>query len=137
MAETDKWKSLFKQQASVSNFNNVTEKITGPFGDALIDQSGIVNETLADSGKALVVLDNACGTGIISKMLHEKVDVQTKSKWSLTCGDLFEVMLECAKREAQHGEWSNVDFAIVDAQDTGLPSDHFSHVFTSFGQSLL
>jgi hypothetical protein len=30
--------------------------------------------------------------------------------------------------------WNNAEAKIVNAQDTGLPSDHYTHVYTAFGE---
>lgn len=127
-----KWDVMFKDENFVRNYK-IAEKATGTFGESLIEQSAIVAEAKANPEKPLVVLDNACGTGIISRMLHDKLDAHSRSQLKLTCGDISEAMIEYTRREAQKGKWSHVDLRIVDAQNNGLPSDHFTHVFTAFG----
>ncbi|KAJ6172340.1 hypothetical protein N7470_001407 [Penicillium chermesinum] len=125
------WDEMFKDENSVKTYK-IAEGASGPFGEVLIEQSGIVAEAKANPEKPLVILDDGCGTGIISEMLVEKVDAQAKSNWKLTCCDISEAMVEYTRRRAQSGRWPNVDFKIVDAQETGLASDYYTHVLASF-----
>ncbi|KAJ5232680.1 hypothetical protein N7468_005636 [Penicillium chermesinum] len=125
------WDEMFKDENFVKTYK-IAEGASGPFGEVLIEQSGIVAEAKANPEKPLVILDDGCGTGIISEMLVEKVDAQAKSNWKLTCCDISEAMVEYTRRRAQSGRWPNVDFKIVDAQETGLASDYYTHVLASF-----
>ncbi|GAB1199386.1 hypothetical protein APSETT444_008733 [Aspergillus pseudonomiae] len=60
--------------------------ITELFAKELILQSGL---TLS-SQEPLVILDNACGTGAVSSVLHRTIGSDKKGNWQLTCGDRFE-----------------------------------------------
>lgn len=135
MSHTDMNK-MFKDETFIDNYK-IAEKATGVFGEAMIEQSSIVSEANSNPEKPLVIFDNACGTGIVAKMLNEKIDAQAKNNWKLTCGDLSEGMVEYSRREGQAGGWPNAEFKVVDAQDNKLPSDHFTHVFTAFGMGSL
>jgi ubiquinone/menaquinone biosynthesis C-methylase UbiE len=41
-------------------------------------------------------------------------------------------MVEYTKQRMQAEGWNNAEAKIVNAQDTGLPSDHYTHVYTAF-----
>lgn len=133
MAKVQDFSTMFKDENFVKSYK-LAEKATAPFGSDLIDHCGIVAEAKSNPEKPLVILDNACGTGVITRMLNERLDAQTKSKWKITCGDFSEAMIEYTKREALKEGWPNVETKIVDAQDTGLPSDYYTHVITAFGK---
>lgn len=128
------WEKLFKDGKFVKNYQT-GEKVTGQFAQALIDQSGLILETTTNQDRHLVVLDNACGTGIVSSLLHQQLDDKAKKKWKLTCGDISEGMLEYARLRAETEKWPNTETRIVDAQATQFPDAYYTHVFTAFGES--
>ena len=134
--ETPDWNILFKDDKFIKSYR-LGEKVTGQFAQLLIDQSGVVADSKTHQDRPLVVLDNACGTGVISSILHHELDHQVKAKWQLTCGDFSDGMLEYTRRRIESEKWLNAEVKTVDAQDTKLPSEHFSHVFTAFGMYIL
>jgi ubiquinone/menaquinone biosynthesis C-methylase UbiE len=81
-----------------------------------------------------VVFDNACGTGIVSSILQQELDEQVKNNMKLTCGDISSGMLDYVKHRIGEENWQNVEVKVVDAQDSGLLSSHFTHVIASFGE---
>ncbi|KAJ5640937.1 hypothetical protein N7528_000562 [Penicillium herquei] len=128
------WEVLFNDPKFIKSYES-GERVTGTFAETLIEQSGIVASSKADPECSLVILDNACGTAVVSSILHREIDDYVKGNWKLTCGDLAEGMLEYARRRIQREKWINSDVKTVDVQDTKLPSSHFTHVFTSFGMT--
>jgi SAM-dependent methyltransferase len=133
MAAKD-FKTLFESDSFVSQYKT-GEKITGAFARTLIGQSGILTEskTKSQPDRPLVVLDNACGTGVVSSILHHGLDEQVRKQWTLTCGDISEGMLKYTRARVEEEGWLNVEVKRVDAQETGLPSERFSYMFTAFG----
>ncbi|KAK1139294.1 hypothetical protein N8T08_001140 [Aspergillus melleus] len=119
--------AMYKQQDFAVRYK-IAEKVTGPFAEALVDLSGVTESTK----KPLVILDNACGTGIIARFLRQKVDGETQKSWRLTCGDFSEMMIEVTKVTIETEGWVNAEAKLVNAQDTGLPSGEFTHVFAGF-----
>ena len=133
MAAEKDWETLFKDDKFVNNYKT-GEQITAQFAYSLLDQCDIINTANNNHNKPLVVLDNACGTGIVSSILHEKLDDAVKSHWKLTCGDISPGMVEYSQRRMAGEGWQNAEVKIVDAQDTKLPSNHFTHAITAFGK---
>ncbi|KAJ5753632.1 uncharacterized protein N7511_007785 [Penicillium nucicola] len=123
--------SLFTSEAFAAQYKSA-EQFTGTFGHSLIEQSKLVYDAKARPSHPLVVLDNACGTGIISCLLNEKLDISIKQNWKLTCGDISKPLLEYTARRMKEEGWQNAETKVVNAQETGLPSDHFTHVFSAF-----
>ncbi|KAF7162433.1 hypothetical protein CNMCM5623_007724 [Aspergillus felis] len=103
-------------------------KISELYAETLVDKSGIAKS----HQRPLIILDNACGTGSISSTLQRTLDKRNKRSLKLTCGDLSEGMIEYTKQRMQDEGWNNAEAKIVNAQDTGLPSDHYTHVYTAF-----
>jgi ubiquinone/menaquinone biosynthesis C-methylase UbiE len=130
------WEKFFKEDKFVNQYKT-GEHITGQFAQLLIDQTGLVANSKANPDKPLVVLDNACGTGIVSSILQHELDDQTKSNLQLTCGDISQGMLDYVKHRIGQENWQNVEVKTVDAQASGLPSSHFTHVIASFGEQYL
>jgi hypothetical protein len=122
--------NLFLSKEFASGYK-LAELVTGPFAQLLVDYSGVVQSTQ----RPLVILDNACGTGIISEALNRSLDSQTKGHWELTCGDISDSLVQYVNQRIQDEGWPRAKAQLVDAQDTKLPSSHFTHIFAAFGES--
>ncbi|KAJ5914374.1 hypothetical protein N7504_003257 [Penicillium tannophilum] len=131
LEDTPDWNILFNDDKFIKAYR-LGEKVTGQFAQLLVDQSGVVADSKSHQDRPLVVLDNACGTGVISSVLHHDLDEQVKARWKLTCGDFSDGMLEYTRRRIDSEKWMNAEVKSIDAQDTKLPSEHFSHVYTAF-----
>lgn len=127
------WEKFFKEDKFVNQYKT-GEHITGQFAKLLIDQTGLVANSKANPDSPLVVLDNACGTGIVSSILQHELDEQVKSNMKLTCGDISQGMLDYVNHRIGKENWQNVEVKTVDAQASGLPSSYFTHVIASFGE---
>jgi hypothetical protein len=44
-------------------------------------------------------------------------------------------MLEICYQRVNEDEWRNAEVKVVNAQDTCLPTEHHTHVFTAFSES--
>lgn len=125
--------ALFKEEKFIDNYK-IGEKVTGLFAKDLLDQTQLVTDANANPAKPLVVLDNACGTGIVSSLLQKELGEQVKHNLALTCGDISGGMLEYTQRRMKNEAWVNAKTEIVDAQDSKLPTAHFTHSITAFGE---
>jgi ubiquinone/menaquinone biosynthesis C-methylase UbiE len=134
MASGQEWEKFFKDDKFAKNYKT-GERVTEQFAQALIDQSGLILESRTQQDAPHVVLDNACGTGIVSSLLHHQLDDKVKRNWKLTCGDISEGMLRYTKLRMENEHWQNAETKLVDAQATQLPDAHYTHVFTAFGES--
>lgn len=88
------------------------ERITGPIGKLLIKNSGVASS----KEDPLVILDNACGTGVISAALYEQLDDAKKAKLQLTCGDITSGMIEYMQHVIATNKWAGAKAQYVDAQ---------------------
>ncbi|GKZ84406.1 hypothetical protein AnigIFM56816_009733 [Aspergillus niger] len=120
--------SSYLTPAFVSRYH-LAEKLTGVFVAPLVQHSGILS---TPSNKPLAVFDNACGLGIVSSYLNSTLPEDVKRHWTLTCGDITELMVEYTKLRIEREGWVNAEAKVVDSQCTGLPADKYTHVLTAF-----
>ncbi|KAF7961130.1 hypothetical protein EAE96_000797 [Botrytis aclada] len=105
------------------------ERITRSAGELLVEQTNI----LANRESKLIVFDNACGTGAISRILYEKLDDAQKANLELTCGDLTSGMIEHMEYVITTEKWTGAKAKIIDAQETGLHDNFYTHVIINLG----
>nr|VWO94913.1 Methyltransf_11 domain-containing protein [Ganoderma boninense] len=94
------------------------EHMTGPFGRLLLEQCGLDH---ADGSTDIVLLDNATGTGVVL----------------VVAGDIQPSMLKAVQERAEKHGWTGTRTQVVDAMNMDLPSDHFTHVVSSFALVVL
>ncbi|KIW13852.1 hypothetical protein PV08_06632 [Exophiala spinifera] len=120
--------ALFNDEQFVKRYSSA-EKMTGHFGKILVET---VFGHVSDDEK-LVVLDSACGPGIVSKHLMDRLGEQAKDNLELTCADYAEAMLKAVDRRIEAEGWKNAKTVHANAVDTKLPSEHYTHITMSFG----
>ncbi|KIW74329.1 hypothetical protein Z517_12269 [Fonsecaea pedrosoi CBS 271.37] len=117
-----------------ANFTKVyaesAEKMTGHFADLLIKQSKL--DELSEN-EELVVLDQACGTGIVSEHLVKMLNNKQRADLDLTCADFSDTMIEFVGPRIRGFGVKSAHAVKADVMDTKLPSNKFSHVFLNFG----
>jgi len=105
------------------------ERATGPAAQALIRQAGLVPD---DKNTNFEVLDNACGTGIVTSELYETFKGK-EDHLRLVCGDFSAQMVESVKERIKKMEGLNAEAKELNGQAMDVPSNHFTHVLTNFG----
>ncbi|OJZ91759.1 hypothetical protein ASPFODRAFT_201619 [Aspergillus luchuensis CBS 106.47] len=123
--------SSYLTPAFVSRYH-LAEKLTGVFVAPLVQHSGLLSSASGTNKQPLVVFDNACGLGIVSSYLNSTLPEEVKRHWTLTCGDITELMVEYTKLRSEREGWVNAEAKVVDAQCTGLPGDRYTHVVSAF-----
>ncbi|KAJ5554933.1 hypothetical protein N7461_003403 [Penicillium sp. DV-2018c] len=131
MAGRTEIETLFKSEKYAATFKR-GEIVTRTFAESLVDQSKICTESKANPDQPLVILDNACGTGVVSSVLNIKVNETAKKRWKLTCGDIAPAVLAYTEQRMQEEGWVNAETKVLDAQKPDLPSDSYTHIFSSF-----
>jgi ubiquinone/menaquinone biosynthesis C-methylase UbiE len=89
------------------------EKFTGIWAKEVLERTNFAQD-LATKDK-LVILDNACGTGIVSKNIHEMAGSNV-SKLDLTCADFAEGMINVVQDRIDSTPWPNTKAVIADVQ---------------------
>ncbi|KAL8650430.1 MAG: hypothetical protein Q9226_005144, partial [Calogaya cf. arnoldii] len=106
------WTNNFFNNTEMGRRYKNAEVVTGPFGRDMIEKAGLLSSNLDN----ITVLDNACGTGVVSAALHKMMPVATKGRMKLTMGDFSEPMLNVAKERCEAEGWVHTEGRIVDAQ---------------------
>lgn len=91
----------------------LAEPAISPFARELILQT--FRHDVDKIRQPLVVLDNACGTGLVSEQLLDILDESAKRGMKLVCGDLSEGMVNYVKEKIEEKGWKNAEAKVVDA----------------------
>ncbi|KAI1170969.1 S-adenosyl-L-methionine-dependent methyltransferase [Nemania sp. FL0916] len=99
----------------------------------LLAQAGLDTST----SQPFALLDHGCGTGPIAAHLQATIDKQVLSQSKLLCADLSSNMVGILKKRAEKHDWVNIETAVLDAQNSGLPDESFSHITLSFALHII
>jgi len=125
MAITDLW-----QDSKTAGLYKTTEKVTGQFAVDMIKRVNL-------GAEPFVLLDGACGTGIVTAKAYELVDKATMEQSEVLCGDIAPPMLEAVKQRIALEKWDNVQVQIVNFMEPKLPDAKFTHALINFGFMLV
>ena len=87
----------------------------GPFATRLLQQSKFVDSIRGDRLSDLVVLDNACGTGVVSSEIMNLLDTREQQKLHLTCADISEDAIKHMQERIDSSGWTNARAIQADA----------------------
>jgi ubiquinone/menaquinone biosynthesis C-methylase UbiE len=123
MSLADGWSKL------ANDYLSFFHQSTKQFAKDTVDVSGVV----AKDG--IMILDVACGTGVVEEVIMEKFGPQCDAQVLAT--DFAQGMVDTVKRRASSDGWTNVQAQIQDAMAMTLPDSSFDAVFCVFGVMLL
>ncbi|KAK7923006.1 hypothetical protein PG985_007077 [Apiospora marii] len=127
------------------------DRVMGFPGEKLLQQAGLLPPGDGDDSgdpedknkeeekeEPFVLFDDACGTGLIAGLLQKQVSPAVLRESRFVCADLNANLVDIVKWRAERDEWKGtVETAVVDAQDTGLPANSFSHVVINFAMHII
>jgi len=119
---TNKNEKLLWDSSEFTKMYQSAEKLTGVYGKLLLEQAGL-NAT--SGAEKLVVLDNACGTGVVSANLMDMLSDESKDHLELTCADLADSMVDFVQKRSASSGWKGTrvvkaDGQVVQTQRLGL-----------------
>ncbi|KAJ7097147.1 S-adenosyl-L-methionine-dependent methyltransferase [Mycena belliarum] len=123
-----KYKPDFSKLSSEDNVR--MEEITSLPARAMLAQAGL----LPSAPEGALVLDNACGTAIVTSLLFDALG--KTSDLRVVCGDLEEAMVKTTAERIAHNGW-NAEARVADAQALPFPDNHFTHNTMNFGIQLI
>ncbi|KAJ7486627.1 S-adenosyl-L-methionine-dependent methyltransferase [Mycena latifolia] len=103
------------------------EEMSGASAKDMLVQSGL----LPTPPKNTVMLDNACGGGVVTKLLFDAT-----SDVRVVCGDIEEHMVRSVAARIKVNGW-NAEATVVDAQAIPFPDNYFTHTLMSMGIQLI
>ncbi|KAM4058948.1 methyltransferase [Hirsutella rhossiliensis] len=98
----------------------------------LLEQMGLPQTT-----SSVALLDNACGTGVVTQEVQSALAVEVLRRSRFMCADSSEAMIGLVRKRAAAEGWVNVEARVADARDSGLPADSFSHVAVALGLHII
>ncbi|KAF5570988.1 s-adenosyl-L-methionine-dependent methyltransferase [Fusarium phyllophilum] len=109
------------------------DEMMGKPARMLIAQAGLERSTTT----SFSLLDHGCGTGLIASCLQEVIQPSVMSQSRIFCADINARFVDILLQRARRDQWINVDAAVLDAQDSGLPRHSFSHVTMNFAMHII
>ena len=103
-----------KWNADVVEVYKLGEDVALESSKALLRQAGLSGSS---ETRAITVLDNAAGTGIISHLLQGDASIKDRMA-ELVCADLSEKMVESVQGRIVKEGWKNASAVVADGQDT-------------------
>ena len=110
---------------------DASETGTAPPARAMLEQCGLLPSPPAGA----IVLDNACGAGILTACLFE-ASKSDRNDLTVVCGDLDQTMVDLADQRIKTNGW-NAQAERVDSQALIYEDCHFTHVLMNFGPQLM
>jgi len=110
------------------------DRFTAVTAREMIKRSGILD---LPQDTPLSVLDNACGTGIVTKTLYESEEFAGRENVEVLCTDISEKMVASVNQHAAKQGWKTVRGQVANALDSKLPKEEFTHTFTNVGPASL
>lgn len=93
----------------------------------LISQMGLNKET----AEPVALLDNACGSGVLTQEVQAALEQDVLQKSSFTCADVAPNMVDLVKWRVENEGWINTEVKNLDAMVYSLPpSLVLPHVLT-------
>ncbi|KAM0340893.1 hypothetical protein ACHAPU_010310 [Fusarium lateritium] len=73
-------------------------------------------------------LDNACGSGVLTEAVQKTLPRDVLEKSTFVCADVADGMVNVTKKRIDVGGWVNTEVKKLDATNTGLAENSFTHV---------
>ena len=118
-------KQHWENKSTVSWFQKA-EVCVLPTSIGLVRHAGLLDRTDSNSDTSLTILDNACGTGVITSLLQKESHL--KDRCEITCADLSSAMVDAVKIRMVEESWKGVIAVVADAQDTKVYLKCFSQI---------
>ncbi|KAI8712221.1 Methyltransf-11 domain-containing protein [Fusarium sp. LHS14.1] len=116
----------------VQHMINQADEMMGKPARMLIEQAGLASTTTSFN-----LVDLGCGTGLIASCVLEAVPPSVLSESKIFCTDVNARFVDILMQRVQRDKWINVDAAVGDAQNSGLPEHSFSHVTINFAMHII
>ncbi|RMJ11624.1 hypothetical protein CDV36_008715 [Fusarium kuroshium] len=121
------------EDPEVQHMINQADEMMGKPARMLIAQAGLGPSTTTSFN----LLDLGCGTGLVASCVLEVVPPSVLSESKILCTDVNARFVDILTQRAQRDKWVNVDAAVGDAQNSGLPEHSFSHVTINFAMHII
>ncbi|KAH6605348.1 hypothetical protein Trco_007055 [Trichoderma cornu-damae] len=107
------------------NFVALSRGVLRALDEALIAHMGLKAGQIA---KPITLLDSACATGVMTQEVQALLPVEILQASSFTCTDNSAPMVNLVEKRIVGEKWVNTEVKLLDAMDSGLPENSFTHV---------
>ncbi|GKT48701.1 glandicoline B O-methyltransferase roqN [Colletotrichum spaethianum] len=115
-------------------FQNGVERISAPCVMPMLRRVGLH----LPIRKKTAILDMACGTGGVTKVIHELLKATDSQEYvTITCVDINTKVIEHLQKRIKSEGWPNTTAMAGDATSINLPSDTFDIVVVGLAISLM
>ncbi|KAL7818333.1 S-adenosyl-L-methionine-dependent methyltransferase [Trichoderma gracile] len=121
------------QDSFEQDFVQISYGIMSSIVEPLVTHMGF-HETLTEP---VVLLDSACGSGVLTQEVQAALAEEVLEMSSFTCADNAVGMVDLVKRRIVEEKWVNAEAKVLDAMNTGLPDNSFSHVGVALALHLI
>lgn len=105
------------------------ELVTGPPALEMLRRAGDIF-----ASEAPVILDNACGAGVVTSLLQQQArEAGASDRLTVIASDKAPDMVALTESRAQASGWTNVKVQQFDQADIPLAESSVDHAFTNFG----
>ena len=111
---------------------DAAETATSVPARAMLEKCGLLPSPPTNA----IILDNACGAGIVTACLCESLDDSQRNALTVVCGDIDQTMVDLTSQRVRENVWK-VQVERLDAQAVSYQDTHFSHVLMNFGPQLM
>lgn len=99
----------------------------------LVSQMGIT----ANASKPVSLFDNACGSGVLTQEVRATLPKDVLSQSTFFCADSSEAMVNLVKKRVEAEGWAHTGVKTLNAMDTRLPDNSFTHVGIGLGLHII
>ncbi|VUC20503.1 unnamed protein product [Clonostachys rosea] len=102
----------------------ITKTIMPLIATPLLEQMGLGEGT----AQPFALLDGACGSGVVTQEVQRMVPRAVLEGSSIVASDSSEALVDLMRTRVEAEGWVNTEVNVLDAMDTKLPENAFSHV---------
>ncbi|KAF7560930.1 hypothetical protein G7046_g3211 [Stylonectria norvegica] len=122
-------KTTSHEQQMIATSVTMMRKLVAP----LLSQMKITEKTSVP----LILLDSACGTGVFTQEVQATLSRDVLDKSTFLCSDNSEGMISLVKKRVEAEGWVHTESRTLNAMNTGLAENSFTHVGIALGLHLI
>ncbi|KAI9896072.1 hypothetical protein N3K66_008972 [Trichothecium roseum] len=133
-------KTLFQDDAQEKHFLQTTQGMAIPLAAPLIEHMGLDQDSRrrrSSPSSPVALLDLCCGAGLVRQEVGKTLGEEALGGSSFVCADSSDMMVGIVEKRIAAEGWANTEARVLDAQDTGLAENSFTHVAISLGIHLV
>jgi ubiquinone/menaquinone biosynthesis C-methylase UbiE len=121
-------------KTALEYFHNAAADYEAGTGGCTRDVARYIVDICPPYDSTSVILDNACGTGIVTQEILRKGSGSPNASFTIACVDGVPAMVDLARHtDYASNPSAKVSFDVMSGEDLSFPDNHFTHSFTNMG----